>query len=173
MHAELVGRIARGGADGRAAETELCRRFATRIRLYGLRHLRDEDRAADLVQIVLVATIEAARAGRIEEPEHLDRFVLGTCRNSALRIRANDARVEARPEIDLGASEMKEPLDLDALFRCIAALEARGRTVLLLTFQEEQSPDAIASSLGTSPGNVRVLRHRAVAQLRACLDGAT
>jgi hypothetical protein len=43
--AELVDRIARG-ADVRDAEAELCRRFAPRIRLYGLRHLRSEDRAA-------------------------------------------------------------------------------------------------------------------------------
>jgi RNA polymerase sigma-70 factor, ECF subfamily len=65
------------------AEAELCRRFAPRVRLYGLRHLRTEDRAADLVQSVLLAVLEAARAGRIAEPEHVGRFVLGTCRNVA------------------------------------------------------------------------------------------
>jgi hypothetical protein len=37
-----------GAAD--AAETELYRRFAPRVRLYGLRHLRDEDAARDLMQ---------------------------------------------------------------------------------------------------------------------------
>src|SRR6266566_5663281 len=67
------------------AEAELCRRFAPRIRLYGLRHLRDEERARDLVQAVLLAVLVAARAGRIEDPERFDRFVLGTCRNTSMR----------------------------------------------------------------------------------------
>ena len=54
------GQLARGitssfsssaGRD-RDAEGELCRRFAPRIRLYGLRHLGDEDRARDLEVLV-------------------------------------------------------------------------------------------------------------------------
>jgi len=60
-NAELVRRIAARAEGSRAAEEALCRRFATRVRLYGLRHLRDEDRARDLVQAVLLAVIEAAR----------------------------------------------------------------------------------------------------------------
>lgn len=157
----------------RDAETALCREFAPRIRLYGLRHLRDEDRAADLVQVVLMATIEAMRAGRIEHPEHLDRFVLGVCRNTVHRMRDVAARVVPRPpdEIDLGSvMPDTERIDVVALFRCIAALDARPRSVLYLSFLEESPADDIASKLGTSPENVRVLRHRAVAQVRACLD---
>lgn len=172
-YVELVRGVAAGGADARAAEAAICREFGPRIRLYGLRHLRDEDRAADLVQVVLMATIEALRAGRVTEPEHLDRFVLGTCRNSAHRVRAGDARLEPRAldDLDLGSIELDiHGLDVEALYRCIAALEERPRAVLQLTFQEEQSPDDIAAALATSLANVRVLRHRAVAQVRACLD---
>jgi hypothetical protein len=40
---------ARGPSEAEAAESELYRRFAPRVRLYGLRHLRDEDAARDLV----------------------------------------------------------------------------------------------------------------------------
>ena len=85
--AELVRRAAVRDDGGRAVETELCRRFAPRVRLYGLRHLRDEDRARDLVQAVLLVLVEAVRAARIEEPEHVDRFVLGACRNVVARRR--------------------------------------------------------------------------------------
>jgi RNA polymerase sigma-70 factor (ECF subfamily) len=56
------------------------------------------------------------------------------------------------------------------MFRCIAALEAKPRSVLYLSFLEESAPNDIATMLGTSLANVRVLRHRAVAQVRACLD---
>lgn len=172
-YAELVRSVAAGGSIARDAETALCREFAPRIRLYGLRHLRDEDRAADLVQVVLMATIEALRAGRVQEPRHLDRFVLGTCRNTVSRLRDGDARVVTRPpdEIDLGSvMPDTERLDAVALFRCIAALDARPRSVLYLSFLEESPTDEIATMLGTTPANVRVLRHRAVAQVRACLD---
>lgn len=171
--AELVRAVADGGANGRAAEAEICRRFAPRIRLYGLRHLRNQDRAADLVQLVLMATLEAVRSATIENPALLHRFVLGTCRNIATRMRAREARFEPRPieEIDPGALEPNvDKVDLEALLRCIARLEERPRAVVQLSFQEERDAEEIAAALGTTAGNVRVLRHRAVAQLRACLD---
>jgi RNA polymerase sigma-70 factor (ECF subfamily) len=41
--------------------------MAPRIRLYGLRHLRDEHAADDLTQQVLITTLETLRAGRLRE----------------------------------------------------------------------------------------------------------
>lgn len=157
-------------------EGELCRRFAPRIRLYGLKHLRDEDRARDLVQAVLVAVIEAARAGRIEEPQHLDRYVLGVCRNLALRAHRTDRRSPepVAPELLDVASVLPamEALDVEALLHCLAGLEPRAQTVLQLSFYRDRSADEIAAALETTAGNVRVLRHRAVAQLRDCMEAA-
>lgn len=171
-HAMLVEHATRGGAEAARAETEICRRFAPRIRLYGLRHLRNEDRARDLVQAVLMTTLEAVRAGRIEDPSKLDRFVLGTCRNTALRMRERDGKLELMPveALDRPIEIDVESVDLEALFRCIAALEERPRIVVQLSFQEERSADEIAAKLGTSAANVRVMRHRAVAALRTCID---
>src|SRR5262245_8676542 len=63
-----------------AAEAELCRRFAPRIRLYGLRHLRSEAAAHDLVQDVLLLTLQKLRVGGVREPGRLASFILGTCR---------------------------------------------------------------------------------------------
>ena len=79
--AELVRRIA-AAAPGRddAAEAELCRRFAPRIRFYGLRHLRNEAAAADLVQDVLLMILQKLRAREVREPERVASFILGTCR---------------------------------------------------------------------------------------------
>ena len=84
---DLVDTVAGGAAmcDRLAAEHELCVQLAPRLRLYGLRHLRDEAAAADLVQEALIILLEAARGGRIEDPGHVDRFVLGTCRNLVSR----------------------------------------------------------------------------------------
>src|SRR5580765_2761792 len=90
--AELVLQIG-SGIDGEA-ESELFRRMAPRIRLYGLRHLRDEQAAQDLTQQVLITTLEALRAGRLREPEKLASFVLGTCRMTVLDLRRNAQRKE-------------------------------------------------------------------------------
>ena len=42
-----------------------------------------------------------------------------------------------------------------------AALDPRSYTALWLRYGEERSDDEVASELGTTPGNVRVLLHRA------------
>jgi RNA polymerase sigma-70 factor (ECF subfamily) len=172
---ELVRRIALGGEGGRLAESELCRRYAPRVRLYGLRHLRDEERARDLVQTALLGVLEAARAGRIEDTAKVDRFVLGTSRNVALRMREHDARAKPTEHDELakhaGAAAELDRVDRSGLMRCFDQLEGRARAVVHLSFGEEQSADEIAAALGTTAGNIRVVRHRAVAALRKCLDG--
>jgi len=187
MHAEpdaqLVRWVAADAAERRAAEAELCRRFAPRIRLYGLRHLRDEERARDLVQIVSCALLQALRAGRIDDPERVDRYVLGTCRNSVRRLRAADARV--RPvddeELEVIADDLalaqtataatgEEGPPMSALFRCLDGLDLRAKKIVHLTFQVERSAEQIAAELALTAGNVRVLRHRALRALRRCLD---
>lgn len=170
--AELLRSIAARADDAPAAEAELCRRFAPRIRLYGLRHLRDEDRARDLVQAVLLAVLQAARAGRIEDPERVDRFMLGTSRNVALRMREVERRSagdEALAEL-AGDAETHDRVDTAALVRCLGTLDERGRQVVMLSFSDERPAGEIATLLAISSVNVRVVRHRAIAALRRCLD---
>ena len=122
----------------------------------------------------LLALLLAVRQRRVAEPEHLDRFVLGTCRNVAARMREHAARAAPTElaELDV-AMEVPEPetVDLRALTRCLASIDARARVVVHLSFHEERSAEEIAQRLGTTAGNVRLLRHRAVARLRRCLDG--
>ncbi|HEY8923440.1 MAG TPA: sigma-70 family RNA polymerase sigma factor [Polyangia bacterium] len=172
---ELVRAIATRAEDAGAAEAELCRRFAPRIRLYGLRHLRDEDRAADLVQAVLLAVLQAARAGRVAEPDHVDRFMLGTCRHVAQRMREVAGRVVASDDVlaELpapAAAYEHERVDGGPLARCLAALDDRARQVLMLSFTDECPSEEIGARLAISTANVRVLRHRGIAALRRCLD---
>jgi RNA polymerase sigma-70 factor (ECF subfamily) len=82
---------ARGGPDT-AAEAELYRRLAPRVRLYGLRHLRDRQAAADLAQQVLLMTLERLRAGEVREPERIASFALGACRMTVLEMRRGEKR---------------------------------------------------------------------------------
>lgn len=173
--AELVRQI--GSTARRDAEAELCRRMAPRIRLYGLRHLRDEHAAENLTQQVLVTTLEALRACRLREPEKLASFVLGTCRVTVLDMRRNAQRRERLLEqfgADLQAP-VQQPmpqLDHEKLRRCVQHLKERERAVVVMTFYDEQTSGDLANFLGVSEANVRVIRHRAIHQLRQCMGVA-
>jgi len=156
-------------------EEDLCRAFAPRIRLYGLRHLRDEQAAADLVQQVLLIMIESLRAGKVRDLDKLPSFVLGTCRMVVLESRRGSSRRERLLEKYLPRdwAVSPEPLaGLDRLAPCLRALAERERTVIMLTFYEEHSSDMVGRSLGLSNENVRVIRHRALGHLRKCITGA-
>ena len=170
--AELVRQI--GAGSCREAESELCRRMAPRIRLYGLRHLRNEHAAEDLAQQVLIIALEALRAGRLREPEKLASFVLGTCRMTVLNLRRG-AQIKARLMEQFGVDLLApappaEPrLDHDLLARCVQGLNERERTVVVMTFYDEQTGADVGSFLGISEANVRVIRHRAIHHLRKCM----
>src|SRR4030095_3495349 len=171
--AELVRQV---GAGDREAEAELFRRMGPRIRLYGLRHLRDAHAAEDLTQQVLITTLETLRAGRLREPEKLASFMLGTCRMTVLDIRRSFRRKERLLEQfgrDLeGIERMSiERLDHDKVQSCVQKLRERERSVVVMTFYHEQTGADVASFLNISEENVRVIRHRAIRQLRECMGG--
>ncbi len=174
--ADLVERI-RSGGDGEA-ETELFRRMAPRVRLYGLRHLRDECAADDLAQQVLITALEALRNGRLRKPEKLCSFVLGVCRMTVQGQRQSERR-RARLLEHYGTDlpESGQPsicrLDLERMARCVQQLRERERTVVVMSFYDEEAGAAIARFLGVSEANVRVIRHRAIQQLRDCMGTAT
>jgi RNA polymerase sigma-70 factor (ECF subfamily) len=171
----LARRIAAAGAvPDSAAEAELYRRLAPRVRLYGLRHLRDRHAAADLVQQVLLMTLQRLRAGEVREPERIASFVLGASRMTALEMRRGAWRRETLLDTWGGAAEAfdaPEPLvlDRDRLAACLEALSERERSVVVLSFFEDKSADEVGAELATSAGNARVIRHRALARLRKCM----
>src|SRR4029079_4621323 len=170
--ADLVPLI--GFGTDREAEAELFRRMAPRVRLYGLHHLRDEQAAQDLAQQVLITTLEALRAGRLREPGKLASFVLGTCRMTVLDLRRNAQRKERLLEqfgADLPAPvQWSLPhLDHEQLTRCVQSLKERERSVVVMSFDHEQTSADVSRLLGVSDANVRVIRHRAIHQLRECM----
>jgi RNA polymerase sigma-70 factor (ECF subfamily) len=158
-------------------ERALCERYGGRIRAYGLRHLRDAATAEDLVQQVLLSVLQALRAGRVEERDRLDAYVLGTCRNVVMDMRRGVARQRRVAErAAAGLPEGYEPphltVDRAQLDQCLHELAARDRAVVLATFLEDRDADEIGRAMQLSAGNVRVIRHRALSRLQACLGGA-
>lgn len=173
----LARRIA-AAAPGAAAdaEAELYRRLAPRVRLYGRKHLRDEQAAADLTQQVLLMTIEKLRAGELRDAEQVISFVFGICR----RVTVESWRAHARRErllrqyaddVPIADAAIAPRLDQKRLLHCLDRLPERERAVVVMTFYEEKRADEVANVLGLGAGNVRVIRHRALHRLRDCVTG--
>jgi len=161
-------------ADAAAAETELCRRFGPRVRLYGLKHLRDRAAADDLAQQVLLIVIERLRAGEVRDPDQIASFILSSSRMVAGSLRRTSARREQLQAryMDYAPATWTDEHAIDAarIAPCLAAVSERERTILLLTFYAEKSSSDVGRALGMTAVAVRVARHRALASMRACLE---
>src|SRR5262245_5952004 len=150
--------------------------MAPRIRLYGLRHLRSTSAADDLVQHVLLKLLEALRAGRLLEPDKLAHFALGTCRMTVIELRRT-ARRQERLLSEFGSDLIPVPppmprVDDAQLARCVQMLKERERSIVVLTFYDEQTAGEAAGFLGITEANVRVIRHRALRNLRSCMEAS-
>lgn len=162
---------------GFPAEVEVCRTFAPRLRAIALRHLRDRSASEDVVQDVLVSVVLALRKGRIESPESLPAYVLSACRRRIADLHRTNARRVALGE-ELGAEDVVElvpaparkvDLDVERLVAAFGPLSGRERQILSETYSAERSAEEIARSIGITATHVRVLRHRALAKVRAAL----
>ena len=157
-------------------ERDLCRTYESRIRGYGLRHLRDAAAAEDLVQHVLLAVLQAARDGRIENPERMGAYVLGTCRYAVRDMQRGEARQRRIAEqtaaiLPDGYEPSWRGVERERLERCLGELDDRARGIVLATFAYEQEAEEIGRAFDLSAGNVRVIRHRALAKLQTCIEG--
>jgi len=171
-----LARAVAGTKPGQAAdaETELYRRFAPRVRLYGLKHLRDRGAADDLAQQVMLIVIERLRAGEVRDPDQVASFILSTSRLAATGLRRTETRREHllnRFDVEPGVVSPDEwSIDAARIAPCLAAIGERERAILLLTFYAEKTSDEIGRALGMTAGAVRVCRHRGLASMRTCLE---
>jgi RNA polymerase sigma-70 factor (ECF subfamily) len=171
---ELARRIGAAPAGGTPEEeAELYRRFATRVRLYGRRHLRDDAAAQDLAQDVLLVAIERLREGAVHDPDRIGSFILSTARLMATtRARTGSRRAHLageRPVPAATGADFEDAIDLPRVSRCLDTLEAQARQIVILTYYADQTAAQIATELGSTGGAVRVARHRAMERLRDCM----
>ena len=146
---------ARTPGPAEAAESELYRRFAPRVRLYGLRHLRDEDAARDLVQHVMLLTIEKLRDGSVRDADRIASFVLGVSRTAAKDLQRREWRREKLRETFIDTRAVEAPagdaaLDIDRLDVCLAHLPERERLVVLLTVYAGKTASEVGKELGVT-----------------------
>lgn len=163
--------IARARAGDDDAEADVCRELSPRIRTFARRRIRDQDAVEDFVQDTLVIVLEALREGRIASHAELCSFALSTCRwriVDAQRTHARRRDILTRNQLDM--SRPSDPVELAILRQCMRTLDGRAQRVLFESFFGAHSSDAIAIQLGTTDANVRVVRHRAIARLRDCIE---
>lgn len=175
--AELARRIAaaRPGEAG-DEEAELCERYGRRIVYFGRRRLGSDDAARDLAQDTLLLTLEKLRAGAVRDPERIGAFILGVARTLSTARLSRGGRLRSIEDLPREPTApvvaLPDPIARSRVAPCLETLPDRQRAVVLLTFYAEHDSGEIARALGLSSGNVRVLRHRGVSQLRDCLDAA-
>jgi len=175
MLADAIASARAGAAQDE--EAELYRRFAPRVRLYGLKHLRDAAAAQDLVQQVFVVTIERLRRGEVRNVESIGSFILGTSRMVVADLRRTTERrdrlTDAFADRTMSVAPVEEAFDKARLEHCLNSLPPRDRTLLLLTFYADKKVADIATDLQMAAGTVRVARHRALMRLRGCVVGVS
>lgn len=167
--ADVADLVAQGHRD---AEAEICHRMGPRIRLHGLRHLWSDAAADDLVQQVLSQMIKALRAGHLHG-DRLAQYVLDASRTTVWDLRRRMGPQERLPqalsEIRVPRTPPVLPPDGDRLVRCLQSLTERQRTVVVLTFFDEETASATSESLNLSEADVRTIRHRALQHISACM----
>ena len=165
---------ARASGSAEAAESELYRRFAPRVRLSGFATCATRTRRCDLAQQVLLLTIQKLRDGSVNDADQIASFVLGVSRTMAKDLKRREWRREKLRDAFLTPDTVAEPardatLDVDRLEACLARLAERERLVVLLSFYAEKTASEVGRELAVTEGNVRVIRHRAIERLRTCM----
>jgi RNA polymerase sigma-70 factor (ECF subfamily) len=123
----------------------------------------------------MALAIEKLRANALDAPERIVSFVLGACRMTVTDLlrgqrRRDEILQRHADELPIADIHVTPRLDHDRVAQCLERLAERERAVLVLSFYDEQSADAVGQSLGLSAGNVRVIRHRGLHNLRRCVD---
>ncbi|MGE0322588.1 MAG: RNA polymerase sigma factor [Polyangiaceae bacterium] len=169
---ELARRIQQGAAQD--LEQELVQRFRRRVVLFAQRHTRDAALSEDIAQDVMTKVLEKLRAGEVEEPERIGSFILGTARWTVHSARRRERRAvevhEAARAESVQHIEQAPALESQRLAAALAELSERDRAVIVMSFLEDRSAQEIADAFTLTPGNVRVIRHRAIMQLGRTLQ---
>jgi RNA polymerase sigma-70 factor (sigma-E family) len=143
------------------------RLFRVAVCVCGDRHLAEE-----AVAEAIARSWPALRRGAVDDPAaYLRRAVLnvlqGRFRRAALERRARERRQHEEHEHD----QADALAERDAVFRALAHLPERQRTVIVLRYYEGLSEGETANAMGVPVGTVKSMNARAAARLRVLLEG--
>lgn len=133
--------------------------------------------AEDLTQQVFLKAWRAIKSYRVGRTPFIA-WLLAVANNTVISHRRR-SRDESRIDIDpVARGRWADPeattlahLDRETVRRTILRLKPDQRQVVLMRFMEHFDYAEIAAALGKSEGNVRVIQHRALAEMRRLLEG--
>jgi len=155
----------------------LARRYATPLRRYFERRVRDPEDVPDLVQDVLMRLSRLNGLSSIEQPEHyVFRTASSALRDKARRdqVRHRSDHVEFDPNLHGGSEFSPErvlagKLAVSAMHSALRALPERTRDIFVLRVFEEQKAADVARALGISTRSVELHYAKALAILAAAV----
>jgi RNA polymerase sigma factor (sigma-70 family) len=162
--------IKRLRAGNKAAERVVYTRFMPRVQCLLRRRLPDDGAVAETANDVLLAVIEAIRAGSVRDNGALPAFVCGVARNLANNYLRTHAYRRLEEPLE-SAQDYQAPHDsseaerLEAAKDALERLDESDRTVLQLVLNEGLKPGDIALRLGVSAEVVRARKCRALRRL--------
>jgi RNA polymerase sigma-70 factor (ECF subfamily) len=160
----------------RSAENELVRRYFRRVLAMASARMRDHEAAREVADDVMMATVNALRAGSVRDVTRLAGFVHGTTVNlvknrlrSLARVPRMEVMDEELPTAD-ATDSLERDIELDQLRWCLEKLSETDRGILRMSLLEGLKPGEIADRIGGSPEAVRQQKSRALKRVREWLD---
>jgi RNA polymerase sigma-70 factor, ECF subfamily len=159
---------------------ELVHRHRARLVTYARRRGATPADAFDIVQDTFASFLTLPEARSIAHVgDDAVKLLTVIARHNILNRRRKLARHDTWPDLDvidaLPSPDTESSVDLllhaERLARaygCLQRMSRLHRAAVLLSTLDEQPGEDVATSLGVSPGHVRVLLHRARAHVRAC-----
>lgn len=169
--AGLVAQIAAGNVEGPVAE--LYRRYGRRLYRFGMRALRNEGLAEEMVQECFVRLWRTA--GRYDSRRaRVGTYLFVIARSVALDLRKRSSSRELLPLDEMCAPpqfDMAEQVLNSLVMReAIAALSPPHRQVIRMAHDQDLTQSQIAERLGLPLGTVKTRMFHAMRALRAALD---
>lgn len=184
--AELQRIIAQIAAGDRAAETDLVNRFQRGVTLLARKYARpNESRIADIVQTVLMNTLERLRLGSLREAAALPGY-LRTCVINEVTMMYRDKNTTSDEDVSTADGKIAELTTSDTpelrasraellrnVLRAIDSLPVpRDRELLIRFYLREESRDEVCAALRIDEGHFRRVLHRARERLHDLLGAA-
>ena len=159
---------------------ELYERYAPRVFRYLYAHLDNRLDAEDLTEDVFLRVWKSLGSYQEQGVPFLA-FLFRVARNALIDHYRRSSKNQADTSIE--DMQLREPgtgpveavtalLEHQQLRAMLTELREDYRTVLVLRFLSELSPEETAHAMGRSAGAVRVLQHRALAALRSMMKSA-
>src|SRR5215470_4701157 len=180
LDSEIVAAIVSGDPDGLAAAYD---RYAAPLYAFGQSLLNDQADAADVVQDTFI--IASAKLDRLRDPDLLKSWLFAVARNEChYRLRARPGGVAGVETSEVSDDTIDFGIDLERAElteiagAAMAALPLARREVIELSLCQDFDGDDLASTLGVSANQARVLASHArgqfeksVAALRVARSG--